>query len=52
VTIAKAPEMKEQFERNGAEPITSASAKELSDLVKTETTKYAPSCPFRCWWPA
>ena len=40
VTIAKAPEMKEQFERNGAEPITSASAKELSDLVKTETTKY------------
>ncbi|MGE5524552.1 MAG: Bug family tripartite tricarboxylate transporter substrate binding protein [Rhodospirillaceae bacterium] len=39
VAIAKAPEMKEQFERNGAEPITTTPA-ELTKLVKAEIEKY------------
>jgi len=39
VGIARAPEMKEQFERNGAEPITTTPA-ELTRLVKTEIDKY------------
>jgi tripartite-type tricarboxylate transporter receptor subunit TctC len=39
VAIAKAPEMKEQFERNGAEPVTTTPA-ELTRLVKVEIEKY------------
>ncbi len=39
VAIALSPEMKEQFERNGAEPITNTPA-EFGQLVKTEIDKY------------
>ncbi|MGH8617126.1 MAG: Bug family tripartite tricarboxylate transporter substrate binding protein [Burkholderiales bacterium] len=39
VAIANTPEMKEQFERNGAEAITMTPA-ELSALIKTEIDKY------------
>src|SRR5688572_7132 len=39
VAIAQSPEMKEQFERNGAEPITNTPA-EFGQLVKTEIDKY------------
>jgi tripartite-type tricarboxylate transporter receptor subunit TctC len=41
VKIATSPEMKEQFERNGAEPLHNASSIELERLVKTEITKYS-----------
>jgi tripartite-type tricarboxylate transporter receptor subunit TctC len=39
VAIAQSPEMKEQFERNGAESATNTPA-EFSKLVRTETEKY------------
>ncbi len=38
--IAQSPEMKEQFERNGASALTTTPA-ELTKLLKTETDKYA-----------
>jgi tripartite-type tricarboxylate transporter receptor subunit TctC len=38
-TIAKTPEMKEQFERNGADPLTTTPA-ELSRLMQSELAKY------------
>jgi tripartite-type tricarboxylate transporter receptor subunit TctC len=38
--IAKSPEMKEQFERNGADPLWSNTPAELSKLVTTEIDKY------------
>src|SRR5262245_17480420 len=38
--IARSPEMKEQFEKNGADPLTTTSA-ELVKLMKTELAKYA-----------
>jgi tripartite-type tricarboxylate transporter receptor subunit TctC len=38
-TIAKTPEMKEQFERNGADPLTTTPA-ELSKLMQSELAKY------------
>lgn len=38
--IAKSAEMKEQFERNGADPVTTTQA-ELSKLMKSELDKYA-----------
>ena len=38
--IAKSPEMKEQFERNGADPLWSNSPAELSKLVAAEIEKY------------
>jgi tripartite-type tricarboxylate transporter receptor subunit TctC len=40
VKIAKSPEMKEQFERNGADPVTATPA-ELNKLMKTELDKYS-----------
>lgn len=40
VAIAKSPEMKDQFERNGADPVTTTQA-ELSKLMKTELDKYS-----------
>ena len=40
VTIAQSPDMKEQFERNGAEPVTTTPA-ELTKLVKVEIEKYS-----------
>jgi tripartite-type tricarboxylate transporter receptor subunit TctC len=39
VGIATSPEMKDQFERNGAEPVTTSPA-ELTKLVQTEIEKY------------
>jgi tripartite-type tricarboxylate transporter receptor subunit TctC len=39
--IALSPEMKAQFERNGAEPVTNASSIELERLVRVEIDKYA-----------
>jgi tripartite-type tricarboxylate transporter receptor subunit TctC len=39
-SIAKSPEMKDQFERNGAEPLTSTPA-ELTSLLKVEIDKYS-----------
>ena len=41
VKIATSPDMKEQFERNGAEPATNAAPAELSRLVRTEIEKYS-----------
>jgi tripartite-type tricarboxylate transporter receptor subunit TctC len=41
VKIASSPDMKEQFERNGAEPATSASPADLTKLIRTEVDKYA-----------
>ena len=38
--IAKSPEMKEQFERNGADPLTTTPA-ELSKLMQAELAKYS-----------
>jgi tripartite-type tricarboxylate transporter receptor subunit TctC len=38
--IAKSPEMKEQFERNGADPLTTTPA-ELSKLMQSELAKYS-----------
>lgn len=38
-SIAKSPEMKEQFERNGADPVTTTQA-ELTKLIGTELEKY------------
>ena len=38
--IAQSPEMKEQFERNGAEPLTTSPA-ELTKLLKVEIDKYS-----------
>ena len=38
-SIAQSPEMKEQFERNGAEPLTNTPA-EFTQLIKTEIDKY------------
>jgi tripartite-type tricarboxylate transporter receptor subunit TctC len=40
VSVATSPEMKEQFERNGAEPLVSASPAELTKLMQTEIEKY------------
>jgi tripartite-type tricarboxylate transporter receptor subunit TctC len=40
VKIALSPEMKEQFERNGAEPAHNASSLDLERLVKSEIVKY------------
>jgi tripartite-type tricarboxylate transporter receptor subunit TctC len=39
--IALSPEMKEQFERNGAEPATNASSLDLERLVRAEIAKYS-----------
>jgi tripartite-type tricarboxylate transporter receptor subunit TctC len=39
--IALSPDMKEQFERNGAEPMTNASNLELERLIRSEIPKYA-----------
>jgi tripartite-type tricarboxylate transporter receptor subunit TctC len=39
VTIAKSPEMKEPFERNGADPVTTTPA-ELTKLMASELDKY------------
>lgn len=39
VAIAQSPEMKEQFERNGAEPITNTPT-DFTKLIKTEIEKY------------
>jgi tripartite-type tricarboxylate transporter receptor subunit TctC len=41
VRTALSPEMKVQFERNGAEPVTNASSIELERLVKVEIDKYS-----------
>jgi tripartite-type tricarboxylate transporter receptor subunit TctC len=41
VRVALSPEMKAQFERNGAEPVTNASSIELERLVKVEIDKYS-----------
>lgn len=41
VKIALSPEMKEQFERNGAEPAHNAAAIELERLVRAEIAKYS-----------
>jgi tripartite-type tricarboxylate transporter receptor subunit TctC len=41
VRTALSPEMKTQFERNGAEPMTNASSIELERLVRVEIDKYA-----------
>jgi tripartite-type tricarboxylate transporter receptor subunit TctC len=38
--IAQSPEMKEQFERNGADPVTATPA-ELVKLMKSELVKYS-----------
>lgn len=38
--IAQSPEMKEQFERNGASPVTNTPA-EMNKLIKTELDKYS-----------
>jgi tripartite-type tricarboxylate transporter receptor subunit TctC len=38
--IAQSPEMKEQFERNGADPLWSNSPAELNKLVASEIDKY------------
>ena len=40
LAIAKSPEMKEQFERNGADPLWSNSPAELSKLVASDIEKY------------
>jgi tripartite-type tricarboxylate transporter receptor subunit TctC len=40
LAIAKSPEMKEQFERNGADPATTTPA-ELTQLMKAELAKYS-----------
>ena len=40
VAVARAPEMKEQFERNGAEPLTMGPA-DMRKLLKVEIDKYA-----------
>ena len=39
-SIAKSPEMNEQFERNGASPLTTSQA-ELTKLMKSELDKYS-----------
>jgi tripartite-type tricarboxylate transporter receptor subunit TctC len=39
--IALSPDMKAQFERNGAEPVTNATPIELERLVRVEIEKYA-----------
>jgi len=39
VAIAKSPEMKEPFERNGADPVTTTPA-ELTKLMSSELDKY------------
>ncbi|MGZ5096335.1 MAG: Bug family tripartite tricarboxylate transporter substrate binding protein [Burkholderiales bacterium] len=39
--IALSPEMKEQFERNGAEPATNVSSLDLQRLVRSEIDKYS-----------
>ena len=41
VKIALSPEMKEQFERNGAEPATNVSSLDLERLVRSEIAKYS-----------
>jgi tripartite-type tricarboxylate transporter receptor subunit TctC len=41
VRIALSPDMKEQFERNGAEPLTNASSLDLRRLVQSELEKYS-----------
>jgi tripartite-type tricarboxylate transporter receptor subunit TctC len=40
VKIAQSPEMKQQFEVNGAEPVTTTPA-ELARLIKVEIDKYS-----------
>ena len=39
--IVTSPEMKEQFERNGASPVHNASNFELEKLVRSEIAKYS-----------
>jgi tripartite-type tricarboxylate transporter receptor subunit TctC len=41
VAIARAPDMKEQFERNGAEPAYNDSPAELIKLIRAEVDKYS-----------
>ena len=41
VKIALSPEMKEQFERNGAEPAHNVTSLDLERLVKSEIAKYS-----------
>jgi tripartite-type tricarboxylate transporter receptor subunit TctC len=41
VKVALSSDMKDQFERNGAEPATNAASIELERLVRTEIDKYA-----------
>jgi tripartite-type tricarboxylate transporter receptor subunit TctC len=41
VKIALSPDMKEQFERNGAEPAHNASSLDLERLIKSEIVKYS-----------
>ena len=41
VKIALSPEMKESFERNGAEPATNVTSLDLERLVRSEIGKYA-----------
>jgi len=41
VRVALSPEMKAQFEKNGAEPATNASSIELERLIRTEFEKYS-----------
>lgn len=41
VKIALSPDMKEQFERNGASPMHNASSIDLERLVQSEITKYS-----------
>jgi tripartite-type tricarboxylate transporter receptor subunit TctC len=39
--IALSPEMKEQFERNGAEPLTNVTSLDLERLIRSEIAKYS-----------
>jgi tripartite-type tricarboxylate transporter receptor subunit TctC len=41
VKVATSPEMKDQFERNGAEPLTNKTSGELENLVRSEIDKYS-----------
>ena len=41
VDTVLSPEMKAQFERNGAEPVTNASSIELERLIRVEFEKYS-----------
>jgi tripartite-type tricarboxylate transporter receptor subunit TctC len=39
--IALSPEMKEQFERNGAEPLTNVTSLDLERRIRSEIAKYS-----------